>query len=189
MTTSKAKQITGKLVAVNQFPEDPPEKTRAQAAIKNARHREKRKRGQSIDKCEEKVMWTVSDLNDLLVELGYTPEANQDAGNNKVILLGKQAYVDDNGKQQWWAAFSTLELLATPQRCRNPGFINIGTDATFRDNKDYNILMAAGDRCSTDDECELIDNNVALTTIVFGIIGKEYARTTMCDTRQFALRA
>ena len=99
MTSSRAKQISGKLVAVNQFPEGAPEKTHAQMALKNAR-RTKRKAGQSIDECEEKVLWTVSALDDLLVELGYTPEANQNAGNNKMILLGKQTYVDDNGKQQ-----------------------------------------------------------------------------------------
>ena len=69
----------------------------------------------------------------------FASEADQDAGTNKIILLGKDAYLDDKGEQQRWAAFSTLELLATPQRCRNPHFIKIGTDATFRENKNYNI--------------------------------------------------
>ena len=98
--------------------------------------------------------------------------------------MEKKAYIDDKGKQQWHAVYSTHELLATPQRFVNKTHYKVVADATFRENKAYTVFL---NDLVDDDSTE--DKRVSLKTIPFGLFGKEYAKTTEAGCRNSQLKA
>ena len=157
LLSSKAPQVSGKLLGVNHCGESPPTKLQAQHMLKNESKR--RRKSEQATKQPSAVVdrvWTVDDINEALSQMGLlalNTLPDEAKGLDELVLLEAKVYMDAKGTRQYSAVLSSRELLATPQRFDNETYFKVVADASFR---------------------ELFGK---WSTIPFGLLSKDYRQT------------
>jgi len=136
---SQARNVQGRLVALNHTQRSPPSKKQARSFHKNKRFRQKlASRSVQLPEATDKEEWTVEDIMEALRKhtvdaVGIDP-ASLEVDPDQLLLLGTTRWVEEKTKRPGFAAvLSTKQILSTPQRLDNKRYIKIACDATFRE--------------------------------------------------------
>ena len=154
---SKARQVQGRLVAINKISDNsPPGKTQEQSRKKNVSFRRKKKKGIRPPLWSQKKVWSNEDIEDALLEhCADARNGNLPQELDKLALLSLDKYTDDEGKPCICAVITSRRLFETPKLLTNKNYVKIALDATFR---------------------ELFGSFV---TIPVGVLSKHYGHTTV----------
>ena len=139
---SRAKQISGKLRALNSSAMPPPSKPQAKGMVHHVKKMDKkRKRPTELEHSDESKEWSVDDIREALRDEGLTlPSRLGEAGLDRdelvmvdEVLVTHPPQANQGSQTVYGAVLTTQELAETHLRLTNQQYIKLATDATFRE--------------------------------------------------------